>query len=92
MKKSFFAIIFAAVFVLLVASGCIFLLSAEPANPVPVVKMAELLSKRINAAGTPANIIVNGEKLHASVAIGRFYRERGFQPVWVQDKNFLLAE
>lgn len=91
MKKSFFTIIFAAVFVLLAASGRIFLLSAEPANHLPVIKIAELLTRRINAAGSPAKIMVDGEKLHTSVAIGHFYRGRDFQPVWVQDENFLFA-
>ncbi|MBI4826254.1 MAG: L,D-transpeptidase family protein [Nitrospirae bacterium] len=53
--------------------------------------MAELLNKRINAAGSHAKIIVGDEKLHTSIIIARLYKERAFQPVWVQDQNFLIA-
>jgi murein L,D-transpeptidase YcbB/YkuD len=88
MLKGLVTILFTAVFLILVSSAQAFSFDDELANPVPVIKISELLKRRITAAGTSAKLTAGNEELRASRIIGRFYRERGFQPVWVQDRGF----
>ncbi len=63
----------------------------ELVNPVPVVKMAELLKVRSVDSVSASGITVESEKLHASAIIGDFYSKRDFQPVWVFDSSFLVV-
>ncbi len=42
----------------------------------------ELLRNRIEAAGVPPKIIVQGERVHASVVLPLFYERRTYQPAW----------
>ncbi|MBI4844191.1 MAG: L,D-transpeptidase family protein [Nitrospirae bacterium] len=88
MRNYFFAITICAALLLFFQSAPLFPSSDELPHSLSVNKVTELLKKRISSAGRPSKIIVRGEKLHASSMIADFYRGKGFEPVWVQDKNY----
>ena len=50
-------------------------------------QVQEHLRNRIEAAGIPPEIVVGVEKIHASVALPRFYTNRVFRGAWVDDKG-----
>lgn len=91
MRNNPLMIIFLTAFILLISSGQVSSLNDELENPIPVIRVSEILKSRIRDAGSSANLLAGGEKLQTSKMIGRYYAERGFQPVWVHDKNFPAA-
>ena len=50
-------------------------------------QVQEHLRNRIEAAGIPPEIVVGGEKIHASVALPRFYTNRFFRGAWIDDRG-----
>ncbi|HSE83546.1 MAG TPA: L,D-transpeptidase family protein [Thermodesulfobacteriota bacterium] len=50
-------------------------------------QISEYLQNRIEAAGTPPAITVDGEPVYASAMLIRFYKSQAFQPAWSDDKG-----
>lgn len=62
-------------------------LPLRPAAPPLSDLVDEQLRNRIEAAGTPPQISIGGELIHASEALPLFYERRGFHPAWSSDQG-----
>ncbi len=50
-------------------------------------QVSEQLRNRIEAAGVPPKITVQGEPIHASVTLPIFYERRAYRPAWCEDNR-----
>lgn len=58
----------------------------EDAGASRVQDVREQLRGRIEAAGLPARLSVEGARIHAGRLLPAFYEERGYEPVWVGER------
>ncbi|MGA1863722.1 MAG: L,D-transpeptidase family protein [bacterium] len=61
------------------------ILSSVSAGPSLSDQVRESLQKRIENANTTSWFVMDKEPIHASVVLSRFYRNRHFQPAWLND-------
>jgi murein L,D-transpeptidase YcbB/YkuD len=52
-------------------------------------QVSEILRNRIEAAGTPPNLTVGEEFIHASIILPIFYERRTYEPAWSNNKGLL---
>lgn len=52
-------------------------------------QLAELMQAQFSKSGPPTCIIVGTDTTRADTLLARFYRQRNFQPAWINDKGLI---
>jgi len=80
---------------LLLMTGCLLSVWGLQMRAIPgqtsTRPLQDLLRSRIEAAGVPLQISIGTEAVYASASLVRFYQQRIFRPVWVDDEILLSA-